>query len=281
MKIVRPFVNLVMLVAAALAGGRAASAGVVYVSTLDGYGHPNAFETVDTSTGAVHVISTGTPGLIGLQFIGGQLYGEGYNSGELYRIDPTTGATTDLGTISGVLNGAGNGGSDYVTARSGLTYFFDSANGGVYTLTPPSTSATLTNLPYFGGDSGEGGYALGPDGRIYGITPNTLKILDPTTGVVTTGPTLSQVIGYYSRLFFDGSTLDLMNQGGLYTIDTKTGIVTQDFAFSSNIGQVFAAAEMTSSAVPEPTGLALLGLGMTVGYGFLRGRRPRLARLEA
>ena len=269
---------LLVLVASASVGGRSARAGVVYVSTLDGYGRPYAFESVDTSTGAVTVISTSTPGLIGLQFVGGQLYGEGYNSGELYRIDPTTGGTTDLGTISPY--GAGAGGSCYVGGPSGSTYLFDGDTNSVYTLTPPSPSTTLTNLPVFGGDAGYGGYAFGLDGRIYGLIPagnnlpETLRILDPTTGQLTAGVALSQNFGDYSRIFFDGSTLDLINQNGLYTINTTTGLVTQDFQFPSNIGSVFAAVEMSSSAVPEPTGLAMLGAGMVVGYRYLRRRRP-------
>ena len=143
-----------------------------------------------------------------------------------------------------------------------------------------SIGSRAANLPLFGGDAGHGGYAFGPDGRIYGLIPasnhppETLRVLDPTTGQLTAGVGLSRNFGDYTRIFFDGLTLDAIHQNGLYTIDTTTGQVTQDFLYFSNIGSGFAAVEMTSSAVPEPTGLVLLGAGMAGGYGFPRRGRP-------
>ena len=125
--------------------------------------------------------------------------------------------------------------------QGGSAYLFDGSQSNVFTLAPPSTSITLTNLPYFGG---EFKFTAGPDGQIYSVVyggPHQLLALDPTTGQVTSGPLLSppNLLGDGSHLFFDGTTLDVVSPNGLYTINTTTGALTEDFAFSSNIGGVY------------------------------------------
>lgn len=277
MSLIRLRLSVSAFFAFALIAGGSARAELVYVSTLDGWGHPYAFESVDTASGAVNVISTDTPSMTGMAFVNGQLYGLGYGSGDLYRIDTTTGAATDLGTTTH----PGNGGSDLVAGPGDSVYLFDDS-GSVSTLTPPSPSTTLTNLPGIGPYGSYPKYAAGPDGRIYGVPydpfnplPQQLQILDPTTGQLTSGPVLSPqgIIPDHSHLFFDGSTLDIVSPTGLYTIDTTTGAVTQGFTFSSNIGGVFAAAAMPS-AVPEPSSLTLCGIAAAL-MGIARTRFRR------
>jgi hypothetical protein len=218
--------------------------------------------------------------MTGMAFVNGQLYGVGYNSGELYRIDTTTGATTDLGTINQY--GAGSGGSDLVAGSNGSVYLFDGSQGNVFTLAPPATSVAMTNLPYFNEDASHSKFAAGPDGKIYSVyvnqfnpIPQQLLVMDPTTGQVTSGPVISPTnsVAFQSHLVFDGATLDLVSSNGLYTINTTTGAVTQDFAFSSDIGGVGSAASPFSA--PEPATLGMMTLGGFALFGFLRLRRPR------
>lgn len=271
--------SILMFLALALISAQSARADLVYVSTVDGWGHPNAFESVDTTTGAVNVISRDTPSLTGMAFINGQLYGVGSNSGDLYRVDTTTGAATNLGTIAQY--GAGSGGSDLVAGPGGTAYLINAAlnNGTISTLSPPSTSTVLTTLPYFGGQFK---FTAGPDGRIYSVSydqfnpvPQQLEVLDPTTGHVTMGPILAPqgTIDWYSHLVFNGTTLNVVSPTGLYTINTTTGAVTQDFTFSSNIGGVMAAASRPS-VVPEPSSFLLFGAAAVL-LGIARGRTRR------
>ena len=250
--------------AVVLGVGSQAHAGLVYFSTSNGYGDPLAFESLNTSTGAVNVISSTTPVLIGLQNVNGQIYGEGYSSGQLYQVNTSTGATIGLGVISGPFPGVGA--TTYVGGPNGLTYEFNGDTNSVYTLTPPSSTTTQTTLTPF---SNSQIYAVRPDGQIYGIAgpqngTQTLDLLNPTTSVLTVGATLSMTFGGYTSLFFDGSSLDVLDQNGLYTINTTTGTVTQDFAFSDGeIGQVWSASELVPATVPEPSSLALCVIGGT------------------
>jgi hypothetical protein len=263
MKTMRGFgtMTLVILALMAMLGGRDAKAGFAYISDQS-----QGFGTLDLTTGAFTLISTAGPQYYrGLQFVNGQLYGEGSDS-HLYQIDKTTGAAIDLGGITGA---NGNITNLVASSQQGLSYF-ESTGNGVYSISPPSTTASSTVI---GGLSGFGA-AVASNGLIYesDFIPGVgfhLDTFNPLTGAGSFVASLSQV---YGDFFFDGSTLYAF-RNGLYTIDTTTGAENE----ISSLNDIFTAAavELTAS-VPEPSSPVLCGLSMTaIGLAHSRKRLRR------
>jgi hypothetical protein len=248
--------TLAGLLALAFIVPRPARAQQVYV---EGSGHE--FGSLDLSTGDFTYFGTTTPLLLGLGMSpNGTLYGlDDQSNAHLYRVDPTSGITTDLGAV-GHAAIAGTVGSD------GKIYAIDDSSGStglLYTIAPSTMNVTTI------GDTGlasSGLLTFDNIGNLYTTQANPnlsddLYSLNTTTGAATLmgslGSDLSVSAGAFTNNSLDGFTLDQF----AISIDTGAGSGTIQSPFSlPNQDLVMAAAPY---ATPEPGVWTLLfGLGL-------------------
>ena len=259
-----------ILLLATLAGSQAKA--VLFANQL-GSGNPlssSILLTVDPITGAsTEVGPIGPPLMTGIAFgPDGTLYG---GSAEffpkLFTIDPTTGAGNVVGELGGTFIFTG-----IAFSPDGILYGVDEF-GPLFTIdTTTGTRSIIGTTEY-----SNRGLAFAPDGTLYstgqtqgGINENGLFSIDTTTGAATlVGP-----IGggsFISGLTFtpDGTlfAVDIVNSR-LLTLDPTTGAgsVVGPLGRDTVHGLTFRA------DIPEPTTLAILGLGL-VGLGAMRRRR--------
>jgi len=199
------YAAIVLIASLALAQNSVAANGpFVYVVTINGQ-----FGAVDLSTGAFQQIGDPAPEpLVGLAWWNGSLLSITI-SGDLVRINPTTGAVTDIGPT-----GVGSDAFELAEVR-GKLYLTDFQND-IYTVNPQTGTATLlraTGMP--------------PDPAIpFSVnTDNTINLCDEV------------LYGVAGKLFatFDAFTLDPNTFAqvpddccgpALYEIDPNTGIAT-------------------------------------------------------
>ena len=74
------------------------------------------------------------------------------------------------------------------------------------------------------------------------------------------------------QLAFDGSTLIGLNTstGDIYSVDLTTGALTFKSTVTSATGETLRINDLGGTAIPEPTSMAMLGIGLT---GLLAVRR--------
>lgn len=254
---------------------------------------------VDPVTGAAtNPRSTGM-NLVDIQFIGSTLYGLTWrgvpgdpNGNSLFRIDPITGAATLVGPTSLPADRGyiveGDLAYDPVTGILYGSTFYGAADNPqshfVFTIDPVSGAATL-----FGPDLGQtdfSGMAVDGAGRLFLTAGNFIEVtdtllqIDKVTGAVVGGVALMPVnfccgVGTGLGMDWDPITGQLFvvdafnnNDGnagleGFYSLNTATGGLTYIGHTVSGglVGIAFQA--------PEPTSLALLGLGLA-GIGLSR-----------
>jgi HYR domain len=212
----------------------------------------------------------GAIGLTGLDFdpISGTLYGITANgifggntvSSNLVTIDPITGVATVIGSL-------GRANSD-ISFQSNGTLFGFQAGGGSGSNPAMTTISLSTGAATPVGDSGVsstqgGGLAFGPGGTLY-VSPidNALDTLDPATGALTTGPTLTGAPhGRLNAMAFDSHSILFASDtdhGGtalvdLVTVDTSTGAVTTIGALPDNTDAIAFVPISVPSASPRPT----------------------------
>jgi hypothetical protein len=220
--------------------------------------------------------------------------------GQYYAFDQTTGAPNHF--HAGNLSGGGGTTVVYDEARREF-YVRETYNTSVGTALTAYSYVDQNNIVQLWQRTGPGigsgaSVAIGPDGKIYSVDNTTLVELDPATGAVLRslgGQSFANAItpilsdGYlwvYSEsqtLVYDLNTLTLVrslpgSRGSLNSAYDGPGALSDGY-FLLDYGAIYNrpgfdvyAAPQPVGAVPEPSALTLLGLGI---LGLLGGARLR------
>jgi hypothetical protein len=279
--LIRSWIGL--FVAALFLSGQPARADLIGVNRTTG----NLYSVSEVNASTSLIGSTGLAGtLADIQFApNSTLYGftdAGAATPSLYTINPNTAAVSLVGPLNPtgfVFEGA------LAFTPGGTAYAMNmGANGSAELFTINLTTGAATSLGVVSGATDINGLAYRSDGNLVGLDDNTnsLLVIDPLTLIATTlaavpttvgavgGMTIDNGVGYYAT----GGPI-ASGSDSLYSFNLFTGVST----FVGNLG--FAdrglsglAAEPTSSTVPEPGSMLLLGSGLAL-LGVVRRRRAK------
>lgn len=265
----RTMMGLAMAAAFGIGGG-AASAGTVY-------GIDNAGRVLKVDTAAPHnesVLYTPSPAAsngngVALDLAGGRLlFRQPSSGGDLYSLDLSTNAVTTIKNSGGVNDLVLAGESSNAAFHNGAYWYIRENSDDLYRVTLTGNTGVATKVADITGNTvslGFGDIAFDAQGVMYGSSNAGFFSLDLSSSTtwnrITTTPTLYQIA-------FVGSTLlgHSASTGQWYTIDKTTGIATATAGFDTTPLRDIA------GTVPEPSSVAMMGLGMASALAFARRR---------
>ena len=250
-----------ILVAALLFAGVASNTSAAPIGYgVDGDGTRSEFYRIDFATGTGTLIANiggNASDFEALSFFGNTLYTINDNNNRLFTIDTATGALTLVGNLGVSVSNPG-----LAISPSGAAFMGDSSGNDLWTVDLGTGAATLLNGS-IGADL-QGLTFLG--NTLYGVDTgnDSLYTVDTTTGnatLVGAGNTLNG-LSSESGLASDGTWLYAADDDGDYfRINPNTGAAT---VITTNGTDVEG---LAIQAVPAPTTLALLGIGL-LAFGF-------------
>lgn len=230
----------------------------------------NLFGTVDLATGAFAQTSTLNFVPSGLGEVGSNLYTSTFTGAAFGKVNPATGAVTEISNV-------GLGGGEYLALGSaGNTLYGLDGSFNLYSIDPATGAGTLIGST--GLSPANPAYQLSTGSAVlYFSNSNQLYTLNTLTGAATDiGPDLLSGDGFdglvvENGILYGGYSPTSIVPTSFYTIDTASGaattlLSTQDVA----VGVVYGLAPI----VPEPSTWTMFGLALLAFAAF----RPRLSK---
>ncbi|HMU56002.1 MAG TPA: WD40 repeat domain-containing protein [Nitrospira sp.] len=272
-KIVLSVVGLTVLVSIGMSPAEAALIGA-------GSNNMNApIYSIDTTTGVQTLLgNSGLPNVQALAFSPtGVLYGTAGTSGNqsLITINQTTGAATVVAPINGpdgvsFITGLGfsPSGTVYAVGRNfdqvGSLYTLDITTGTEARI--GTTNAVQIQDMAFSPSGAAFAVNIGSAGVPGSLTTRGVRSLDLATGNTTfLGPAGGSTVNLTSMTFTPDGTLWIGGGGNLYTADTTTGALSQQYTGLATFSALAAVAP-----VPVPAAIWLFGSGLAAMVGFAR-----------
>jgi len=259
---------------------------IAYVAThnYSTNGSPDLFGQLDLKTGVFTAsgdLNTGGIAIFGMGFgSDGMLYGAGsrvgpgtYNS-TMFRIDPTTGGTTNLGSLTYETDGLAANSAGTLFALSYIAQ--NQTSSTLYAINPPSTTSTPIGTVPFAPDGlvaidskGDLFATANADGSFYKVSTTDASY----SYVGNTGNTGLFEGTFVGNTLYAVSTNQYTGSESIVEINTSNASITQ----GPNITNVPENFEITAMAalnsVPEPSTILLGFLGSLGVLGFRMSRR--------
>jgi len=147
--------------------------------------------------------------------------------------------------------GAPDGGNGVPPGPVGTTVFVHTSDA-LYTLN--DSTFDLVHVGDFGADESITDLAITPDGRLFGISAESLYQVDPTTAAATFVAAVPGVLNVGLTFLPNGQLLATDKQGGVREISPDSGAVTEIGKFGSGYGtagDLVAVADGTMYAIGE------------------------------
>ena len=220
----------------------------------------NLFGALDLNNGGFKYVSDLGFTPAGLGVAGGTLYTAMGGGSQLYTLDTTTGVTTFLGNASAAYFAFGS-------TSDGL-YMIDTA-GSLWSVNPKNGSSTMLGSTHLNVENVQSIALSTGTNTLYLALNSDLYTISTTTG-------LASFIGTSGSTDF-GALIDISGQvyantvvspNSVYIFNPATGVssfVTLSTAPNYSFG--------LASVAPEPSSLALLGIGALIGVCALKRKR--------